>query len=714
MNGWMDEDEDDWMKRWSNDDDEIDEGHHNKIDEDGDDEDYNGDDDDYDEVEIHDVSNVACQEILRLCKHVSQLESEVIEHRRKIEDLEKEVEDKRCVADLLDKLSGGKFFETVTAAAKERKQIEQLAAKVQEELQGNPRPDPSRLQQLVSKDNQGTFEEKFMWPHVDEDVGTLVRSCRAAHYAQKQVQVEKDRFHSQVRDLLNDVHMLCLPGEAKTLNDLLKEHMAKLQTKSVKVAETVDSDPRWKFNDTILREKQYDVQQMSSAEKQQAWTDEHSNRIRDRQNSATQAGECLLKGVKGLQGCLLQEACSKLEKLHGVDASAHKSFVIRSEEAAQKREEAHGVISKLGKSNSVARSLYDDCGMELSSVQSKLQGVENKIQEALSQTLVAIKEANQMTNQICFYRCRRIELWCAKEDACKREKACEEELSHTLHAWEDVEVEARACHNQVQETIEKHHNEINQQMIEYTEAADFTCKVILAILGRVADELNQEEAYLKSSIKSVTLEIKKIDAHKFKAPSVHKFERGEKKHCLENLKTELTVLHKRKEPIRQLQKEIQDTNQKVLDLGGDMCQATQENMTPNINESAALYELFDLWQVCEVEEVHSATDVSENAIKEAMDRMADKFATELNKLSIELHMVKAQNQELSAQLTKHHDYEPSLRSITAYSYDGGDEEAEVASMKGGIPVHEYDGSTGDSEATGVQRGKSASSCSNTT
>jgi len=644
----------------------------------------------------------------RLQKSNGQDQTTIDSLQKQNAELSKEVEDQRCGADLLDKLSGGNFFETVTAAARERKELEQLAAKIQEELQGSPHPDPSRLQQLVSKDNQGTFEETFTWLHVEEDKDMLAPLCDAAHDARKQVKEEEGQFQNQASDLLNEVYRLCLPEEAKALKALQKEHIERLQTKSVKVAETVESDPRWKFNDTILREEKYDVQKMSRAEKQQAWTDEHVHRVRDRQHFAKHAGECLLQSVNRVEGSLVQEAHSKLKKLHSIHDSARTNFAIRSKEADEGNKRAHDVIQKLGKSNSLARSLYNDCGIELSSVRKQLQDVENNIQEVLTKTLVAIKQANKMASQMCFYRCRRIELCSVKEDTHKREKACKEELFHTLQAWTDVEVEAKTCHNHVRETIEHHANDINQQMKEYTEAADLTCNVVVAVLRRVAEEFNQEETYLKSNIERVGLLVKGQGAGQFDLPATCMFEKGEKKHRLEKLKAELTVLQQRHQSIRLLQKEVQDTSQKFCDLDGNTCPFLQESMEPSINEAEDSYEQFDLWPSCEVKQVHSPAVLSENVAKEEMARMADHFATELNKLAIKLHMVEQQNQVLSAQLTNRRDYAPSVLSITAHSYDA--EQLESAGMREAVPVQLYDGDTEDGEATGVRRGTSASSC----
>jgi len=107
-------------------------------------------------------------------------------------------------------------------------------------------------------------------------------------------------------------------------------------------------------------------------------------------------------------------------------------------------------------------------------------------------------------------------------------------------------------------------------------------------------------------------------------------------------------------------------------------------MTPNIHQAEASYELFELWRTCAAEhtaqrkqsptdllenattqKAQTTTDLSENAIHDEMKKMREEFMTELNKVNLELHMVKQENLELKEQRSTGSHYEPSIRSAAA-------------------------------------------------
>jgi len=378
------------------------------------------------------------------------------------------------------------------------------------------------------------------------------------------------------------------------------------------------------------------------------------------------AAECLLDKVKELEGSVVEEAHRKRKDLDNIGDIARGDFTTRAQEAEERIKAAHDVISKLEKSNSSAKDLHKTCENEIVSVQRKLETMQKEIQEKLSETLAAIKEANKVTNQLCFYRCRRIELDHVQNDTQKRTKACKEELPHTTQAWKNVQAEIETCHDQVRVTIKKHADGITQHMTVYTEESDLTCRAAIAILDKLDQELEQEHIYLETSIEGVDAEIKKMRPGEIDTRAAHDFQKGEKKRYREKLCTELTEWKEAQDYLNRLRKKAPDTNHKCSYRD---CPAYENKSAPTMAEAEASYEIFELWQRFASKKRPSSTAVSDNAIKEAMDKMAEKFATELNKLSIEMHMLKQQNREMSEQLSKDHDYEPSLLSIAPRPFD---------------------------------------------
>jgi len=136
--------------------------------------------------------------------------------------LSEQIENKRCGADLLNKLSGDQFFEKITAIAREKEEFEKLAEKIQLELQGQPTPppDPSRLKQLMSDDNNETLEGKFLWLDIKENANTLIQLRQMACDVQKQVQEEQHDFEKRAAGLFNEATSLCLQKEAQGLKVL--------------------------------------------------------------------------------------------------------------------------------------------------------------------------------------------------------------------------------------------------------------------------------------------------------------------------------------------------------------------------------------------------------------------------------------------------------------------------------------------------------------
>jgi len=147
--------------------------------------------------------------------------------------LSEQVENKRCGADLLNKLSGDQFFEKITAIAREKEEFEKLAEKIQLELQGQPTPppDPSRLKQLMSDDNNETLEGKFLWLDIKENANTLIQMHQLACDAQKQVHQEQHEFEKKAAGLFNEATNLCFRKEAQGLKALQQEHIEIIEKK---------------------------------------------------------------------------------------------------------------------------------------------------------------------------------------------------------------------------------------------------------------------------------------------------------------------------------------------------------------------------------------------------------------------------------------------------------------------------------------------------
>jgi len=121
-------------------------------------------------------------------------------------------------------------------------------------------------------------------------------------------------------------------------------------------------------------------------------------------------------------------------------------------------------------------------------------------------------------------------------------------------------------------------------------------------------------------------------------------------------------------------------------------------MTPNIHQAEASYELFELWRTCAAEHTaqrkqsptdllenattqtaQTTTDLSENAIQDAMKKMREEFMTELNKVNLELHIVKQENRELKEQRSTGSHDEPSIRSAAEQRSTGSHYEPSIRS-----------------------------------
>jgi len=173
--------------------------------------------------------------------------------------------------------------------------------------------------------------------------------------------------------------------------------------------------------------------------------------------------EGLLDRMNELEGSVVEEAHRKHKDLDNIGDTAHMYFTTRAKVAEETSKTAHDLISKLEKSNASVTYLHKNCGNEAVSVKRKLDVMQKTIQEKLSETLASTKEANKVANQLCFYRCRRIELYQVEQDTQERAKACKTELPDTTDAWKRVQAKTEKCHDQVRVTIKKHSDGITQQ-----------------------------------------------------------------------------------------------------------------------------------------------------------------------------------------------------------------------------------------------------------